>query len=727
MKITFEQAITAHQGGRFEDAERLYQAVLKIQPNHPDASHNLGIIKASRNKMADALLLFKIAYEANTNIEQFYISYVNILINNKQFKEAEVISRKEIELKPDYTLAYRNLGVILFQLGKLKEAEKSYKKAIELKFDDAHMYINLAIISNELCKYQESEKYYKKSIELDPKLSVAYNNLGNLQKKLGKFIEADKNFKKSIELKPSSHAYNNLANLSFEQGKFEEAKLIYKKSIELEPADSVTYNNLGITLQKLMKFEESEKSYKKSIELKPNYAEAFNNLGNVQKELRSFDEAEKSYKKSIELKPNYAAAYSNLGTLLSDLKRFDEAEKNYKKSMELNPNLAETHYNLGCLSKNLSKFYQAEKSFRKTIELKPDFAEAHNELGILLNELGKLNDAELSSKKAIELKPDFFHAYNNLGNLLQQLGRSQESYANYKKAIEINPNFTHAKYNLGIMLHSVKKYKEASDILKLIDFKDSKKYLLKCRFELDDKPNFLKELDNLLKEGQIDAMLGSFCSRSEIKYGIKKLNPFCGNPLKYVLKTELNEKYDFKDTFIDGSANILNDKTVLRRSQGLLSKGYQTAGNLFSLDNNFIEKIKKIILLEIKRYQSHFKNSSEGFLKNWPTDFHLYGWLICMKSGGKLSSHMHEKGWVSGSVYINVPPKLKTDSGNLVVCIDDKKYETKTSQNTKKIINVNTGSLCLFPSSLHHYTIPFESEEERIVLAFDVIPKSLID
>jgi len=35
---------------------------------------------------------------------------------------------------------------------------------------------------------------------------------------------------------------------------------------------------------------------------------------------------------------------------------------------------------------------------------------------------------------------------------------------------------------------------------------------------------------------------------------------------------------------------------------------------------------------------------------------------------------------------------------------------------------VNFMSLCLFPASLLHYTIPFESEEKRIVLAFDVVP-----
>ena len=78
---------------------------------------------------------------------------------------------------------------------------------------------------------------------------------------------------------------------------------------------------------------------------------------------------------------------------------------------------------------------------------------------------------------------------------------------------------------------------------------------------------------------------------------------------------------------------------------------------------------------------------------------------------------MHDFSWLSGSIYVNVPSKLQTDSGNLVVCINDNE-----NKKNKKSIDVVTGSLCLFPSSLLHYTIPFEAEEERIVLAFDVMP-----
>ena len=78
---------------------------------------------------------------------------------------------------------------------------------------------------------------------------------------------------------------------------------------------------------------------------------------------------------------------------------------------------------------------------------------------------------------------------------------------------------------------------------------------------------------------------------------------------------------------------------------------------------------------------------------------------------------------MSGSLYINVPPKSKAESGNLVVSLGEENDATDTRINVEQIINVVTGSLVLFPASLTHYTIPFESEEERIVLAFDVKQK----
>ena len=175
---------------------------------------------------------------------------------------------------------------------------------------------------------------------------------------------------------------------------------------------------------------------------------------------------------------------------------------------------------------------------------------------------------------------------------------------------------------------------------------------------------------------------------------------------------------DFQEVFVKGAVKILNEGIVQKKKQSLVVNGNQTAGNVFGQMGEYREKIQDIILMEIEKYRQKYKKSREGLISNWPTNYRLNGWIVKYKNGGAIKPHMHEEGWISGSVYINVPPELKDDSGNLVVCI-----ESETDQGTySKSIDVVTGSLCLFPSSLLHYTIPFESNEDRIVLAFDMVP-----
>ena len=204
-------------------------------------------------------------------------------------------------------------------------------------------------------------------------------------------------------------------------------------------------------------------------------------------------------------------------------------------------------------------------------------------------------------------------------------------------------------------------------------------------------------------------------------YDINKENPFCNDPFKYVIQTDLSKKCDFKKIFVDNAASVLSDGEVSYKDQDLLKNGIQTAGNIFTQVGSVTNLWQDIIRSELKNYKDHFNGSEEGLIRDWPSDYSIYGWLVSMKNGGELSAHIHEFGWITGSIYINVPPKAKKDSGNLVVATHDPKDGRGNTQDIKSM-DVVTGSLCLFPSSLLHYTIPFESNEDRIVLAFDVFP-----
>ena len=470
----------------------------------------------------------------------------------------------------------------------------------------------------------------------------------------------------------------------------------------------------------------AENFYKKTLKIEPNHMGALINLGLVFKGLGELEKASNHFKNVIEIDPNHTFALNNLGLVLQEVGKFEKALNYFKKVIEIDPSYKQAFNNLGVAFQELGRYQEALNSYQKAIQIDPGYKDALNNIGGIFKKLGQYKKAMSFYEKLIKIDPNYKDALNNVGVVFHELGQYEKAMSFYEKAIKIDPNFTRAHFNRGVLLYERGKYENAMEVLKLINFKNSNSYLLSCLFKLD-RPSVFQELLNKIikiKEGNgFDAMIGSSCSRSKLKYGINITNPFCNDPLNYVLKRNLTELCDFNNIFVKTIRNILDKNNIPLKNQGLLTNGIQTSGNFFNYEVEVTNKIKNIIHSEIENYKKNFANTDEGFLKKFPHRYTLNAWLVSMKSGGKLDAHMHENGWLSGSIYINVPKNIKGDSGNLVVCIE-KDYEKDKKQNVKKSINVVTGNMCLFPASLLHYTVPFESEEERIVLAFDVIAKN---
>jgi tetratricopeptide (TPR) repeat protein len=210
----FQEAVTAHQEGKLEEAEKLYREILETEPTQIDANHNLGLLLISLNKSAEAIPLLKIAVETNPSIEQFWVSYTTALINEKQFEEAESCCRKAIKQKVNSAKIYFNLGITLNELGRLEESEESYKIAIELKPEFAEAYHNLGNILKKLSRLDEAEIYYRKAIELKTNYTDAHNNLSITLRELGRLDEAETSCKKAIKLNPNFvNAHVNLKSI----------------------------------------------------------------------------------------------------------------------------------------------------------------------------------------------------------------------------------------------------------------------------------------------------------------------------------------------------------------------------------------------------------------------------------------------------------------------------------------------------------------------------------
>jgi predicted TPR repeat methyltransferase len=410
MKLTIEQSlhqgVASHKAGKLEEAERLYRAILQSQPTHPDANHNLGVIAVSVNKAEAALPLFKAALEANPKIEQFWLSYIDALIKERQFDNAKQV---------------------------LEQAKK--QGMARNKVDAIKTQITTTQVNESKLVVQ------KKSLILSEK-----------RKKLAEQKELKKAKKQNLKaISPSETEINNLLQ-HYKNGQHSDAEKLAMSITQKFPKHPFGWKVLGALYGQSGRNSEAVNASQKSVQFAPQDAEAHSNLGNSLKALGRLDEAEASYTQAIVLKPDYAEAHNNLGSTLQERARLDEAEASYTQAIVLKPDYAEAHYNLGVTLQELGKVDEAEAKYRQAVALKPDYAEAHNNLGITLQELVRLDEAEASYTQAIVLKPDYAEAHYNLGNTLREQGKLDEAATNFTQAIAFKPDHLSAKHMLAALI-----------------------------------------------------------------------------------------------------------------------------------------------------------------------------------------------------------------------------------------------------------------------------------
>ena len=486
-----QQAVDAHKAGESQQAHRLYAAILKVQPKHPDANHNTGLLTVGFGKIELALPFFKTALEANPHIAQFWQSYIDALIKLERLVDAKSVL--------DQAKKKGTMGDGFHQLEqRLNEANKEQTKtnnsgsdeygdqsnALDtLKLDEA---LRLAKKKTNEGYIEEAKRIYQNILAKLPGNKKASDGLKRLsggsiskasnvqdppqnQQQLlinlyiqGQLQQALEQTKTLLQQFPSSSVLHNISGAIYVGlGQLDDAVKAYNKALAFKPDYAGAHYNMGIALQVQGKLEEAIEAYNKALAIKPDYADAYNNMGNVLKEQGKLDEAIGAYNKALAIKPDYADAYYNMGTALKEQGKLDEAIGAYNKALAIKPDYAVAYYNMGTALKEQGKLGEAIGAYNKALAIKPDYADAYNNMGNALKEQGKLDEAIASYNKALSIKPDYAVAYYNIGTTLKDQGKLDEAIASYNKALAIKTDYADAYYNMGTVLQEQSKPEEA--------------------------------------------------------------------------------------------------------------------------------------------------------------------------------------------------------------------------------------------------------------------------
>ncbi|RFC32802.1 MAG: putative O-linked N-acetylglucosamine transferase, SPINDLY family [Candidatus Nitrotoga sp. SPKER] len=354
-----------HQAGRLPQAEAIYQQILQVEPNHPDALHLLGLIARQGGKNGIAAGLISRAIRVNPSNPIYYINLGNVLKDQGQLEDAIFNYRQALSIKPDFAEVHNNLGNVLKEQGNLDAAIESFRRSLALKPDFAETHSNLGNALKDQGQLDEAIACYGQALLLKPDYAEAYNNLGTALKAQNKLDAAVGSYRKAVSLKPDFvDAHNNLGNALMAQGKLEAAVVSFHQSLLIKPDYAEAHNNLGNALKDQGKLDAAVESFQKALAFKSDFAEAYNNFGLALQKQSNMGKAIACYNKALSIKPDYAEAYNNLGLALQEQGKLDEAVDSYRKALALRPIYPKAHSNLlftlSFYSKCLPDAYLAE-------------------------------------------------------------------------------------------------------------------------------------------------------------------------------------------------------------------------------------------------------------------------------------------------------------------------------------------------------------------------------
>ena len=403
----------------------------------------------------------------------------------------------------------------------------------------------------------------------------------------------------------------------------------------------------------------------------PKLADVAAFAGTVAMELGAVVDAIAFFEQAVAAKRDFAEAHYNLGNALMQVGRTASAVESYRRAAKLRPGFAPAHNNLGNALQMLERWNDAADAYRRAATLARDVPDLARNLGIVLEKLGDIAGAEAAHRRAIALKPDWSRAYSSLANLLMDHAKSRDVMSLCDAWLAACPGTIEA-----IGLKSV--------ALELVGERDAARHLV--------------DLDRFVRITRFAAPPEGYADMASFNAALAR------HALTHptlILPAEGDPRYHCPTLKITGE--FLGEPK----------------GPAAALEAMMREAVRDYLAALAVDPVPH------PFTAKQPRDWRLTSWAAVLERQGNLDPHIHYDGFVSGVYYCQLPAAVGDASQGQAGWFElgrlPERFHAPVAPEVRAV-QPEEGMMILFPSYFYHRTVPFETGETRISIAFDVMP-----
>ena len=454
-----------------------------------------------------------------------------------------------------------------------------------------------------------------------------------------------------------------------QQGRLAEAQSLYTRVLSLAPRHPDALNLLGVVAAQRGQLVHARDLIESALAERPGNPEYLFNRAHIL-ELAGDGATAQAYANVLEAAPDHLPALVNLGNIRLAEDDFDAATELFRRAVEAGPQVSQAHEGLGFALQRLGQADDAMAAFERALALDPNSVESAANLSGLLLDAGEPEMAVEKIERALALRPDSADLHANLGIALMSLGRLEPAVAALSRARELDPRCVRAISTLGFALAD---RGEPQDL---------------------ERAALLCDYDRHLQSRRIASVPG------------------------YRSVTDFNA--------LLAERMIGHDTLVQDRPSKTTRRGGQTGDLVKDRDPAVMALIETIEAVVSGYLDKLSAGSEDAYFVPPPERWRLSVWGTVLGSGGHQASHNHPTGLVSGVYYAKLPKVVTQDGGSqgwIEFGRSPALFNAKAEPDLK-MVEPQEGLMLLFPSYFWHRTIPFESDEPRVSIAFDVIPEA---
>jgi len=398
--------------GNPEEAERLFQKALTINPRSDAAMFDLAKLAVERGNLSEAANFLEKAREINPK-NPWYTEYLaQIYAESGRIDEAIETVRSVLESQPENYDYYFNLGSLLSAKGNYEEALKVYDDLEERFGLVEEIAMQRQMIYLELDKPEEALNEANKLIEINPEEIRYYGMKAEILDQTGKKAEARQLYVEMLELDPD----NGLVLLALYEMAEEDGK---REDAENYLSSAFRSTDLGIDVKVNI-----------LLNLMTNPGESPEYLFKLSDDL-------------VAAHPENAKAYAIRGDLYNNFNRREEARTQFQKAVEIDPNRPPIWQEILVISSAMNDFDTMLSESERALEYFPQLPVFYLFNGIALQQKGETKAAveilEAGKNLVIDNNELLAQFYASLGDAHHTLKNHQKSDESYDRALKYNP------------------------------------------------------------------------------------------------------------------------------------------------------------------------------------------------------------------------------------------------------------------------------------------------